>query len=105
MSNKLEENMKGYDIIYDTVDEILNQTELGGEAIINALGFKRKDYPSDEQLHKLKDYMEPFTKVDHRGYLRTILMAVRPYREDPIIANVYYIIAERLRAGNSAGKI
>jgi hypothetical protein len=89
--------MSKFDKIYDTIDEILDQTELGGEAILNTLGLKRNNYPTDEQLHALKNYMETFISEKDRGYLRTVLMVTKPYRTDPIITNVYYILYQELR--------
>jgi len=91
--------------IYNDIDKIL-----GAPVYINGLFVKREtdrrnNGVTDEKLEMVNKYLEDFLDEENRGILRTILVCLKPYKNNPIVADNLKILADRLRAGSKTGFI
>jgi hypothetical protein len=76
--------------IYEDVKMILQDDY----AINNIFGVKSKSV-SDEQLEELKTYTEQYLNVTTCGILRTVLINLKPFKENNIIKETYQKIIKQ----------
>ena len=70
--------MDAYKKIYDDTDKIL-----GKPVMDMALLVGRTNPPTDDTLDKLNEYAKPFITETHRGLIKTILIVLKPYKDNP----------------------
>jgi hypothetical protein len=81
-------DLKKYSDIYDDVREIMDVDE-----------------SSDDRLINLNLYSKKFIGCPDRGSLRTILINLKSFRNDPILKIKFGILSDELRSGSESGKI
>jgi hypothetical protein len=81
-------DLKKYSDIYDDVREIMDVDE-----------------SSDDRLINLNLYSKKFIGCPDRGSLRTILINLKSFRNDPILKITFGILSDELRSGSESGKI
>jgi hypothetical protein len=81
-------DLKKYSDIYDDVREIMDVDE-----------------PLDDRLINLNLYSKKFIGCPDRGSLRTILINLKSFRNDPILKITFGILSDELRSGSESGKI
>ena len=73
--------MESYAKMYEDTDKIL------GKPIIEfGLLIGRSIKPTDEVLSELNEYSKKFINETDRGTIKTILIILKPYRENPILS-------------------
>jgi len=92
--------MERFEKIYNDTDKILGNPiyALGGLA-------GRSKTISDEGLTKLKEYSEKFLNCEDRGELRTILIVLKPYRNNEITKQICDKLSAKLRESSNSGII
>ena len=81
-------DLKKYEDIYDEVFRIM--------AVDESL---------DDKLINLNIYSKTFIGCPDRGSLRTILINLKSFRDNPILKITFGILADELRSGSKSGKI
>jgi len=99
MENK-DDSMESYEKIYKDTDEILGNPLY----ILGGLAGRDKKI-TYEGLNKLREYAEKFLGCKNRGVLRTILIVLKPYKNNHIIKPTADKLADELRAGSTSGII
>lgn len=91
--------------IYTDIDKILGKPVYINGALVKRETDRRNDGVTDEKLERINRYLEDFLGEENRGILRTILVCLKPYKNNTIIADNLKILADRLRAGSKSGFI
>lgn len=90
-----------YELIYDEVDKIL------GEPIFvlgKLIGYERN--VTDESLEALNEYAKTFIRDDaDKGELRTILINIKPHKNNPIVSETAETLADMLRTKSKRNRI
>ena len=73
-----------YEKVYNDTDKIL-----GNPAYFDGVLVGRDKKISDEGLEELKVYAEQFLSEENKGLLRTILIVLKPYRNNSIIKPIF----------------
>ncbi len=81
-------NLQKYEDIYEEVHRIMNS-----------------DGTIDDRLIDLNTYAKSFIGDPDRGSLRTILINLKSFRDNPIIKITFGILSDELRHGSKSGKI
>lgn len=81
-------NLQKYENIYDEVHKIMSSDE-----------------SLDDKLINLNTYAKSFIGDPDRGSLRTILINLKSFRDNPIIKITFGILSDELRHGSKSGRI
>lgn len=97
----MENSLRKYEIIHEDCYKIL-----GSQKHLDVFGLSKSQEPSVKQMEEFKKYAERFLndKVNN-GELRTILVIGKPYRNHPVIRDLFEVLADRLRSRSKSGKI
>lgn len=97
----MENSLRKYEIIYEDCYKIL-----GSQKHLDVFGLSKSLEPSAEQMEEFKKYAERFLSDEvNNGELRTILVIGKPYRNHPVIKDLFKVLSDRLRSRNKSGKI
>jgi hypothetical protein len=94
------EGLEKYDKIYQETESIIGCPYYDMGAVVG-----RSKKVGDKELKELNEYSQQFLEEENRGILRTILIILKPYRNNEIIQDTFTKLADKLRAGSSTGKI
>jgi len=93
MSENKDNSLEPYDKIYRDTDKILGSPLY----ILGGLAGRDKKI-SDEELNELKNYAEGISGGVDKGVLKTILIVLKPYKNNDIIKSTFDKLADELRA-------
>lgn len=88
----MSEEFKVHDKIYDDVEKIL-----GENPCLDVVFMKTPNKQSDEKLKELNNYAKKFLKEQSSGIIKTMLVNIKPYRENEIIKDTYQKLFKRLK--------
>jgi hypothetical protein len=100
MSN-LNEILSPYEQIYADVEKIFESRPV---YILGAYA-GRTSPATDEKLAELAEYAKKFDGEENNGKLRTILVILKPYKNNPIIKETADLLADQLRSRSKTGFI
>ena len=81
----MENTLRKYEIIHEDCYKIL-----GSQKHLDVFGLSKSPEPSEEQMIEFKKYAERFLSEDtNNGELRTILIIGKPYRNHPVIKDLF----------------
>lgn len=96
----MTELTKELEKIYDDTEKIL-----GKQVYVLGQLIGRTERGTDEKLKELDKYSQKFLEEENRGKLRTILIILKPYKNNEIIKDTAEKLANKLRAGSPNGFI
>jgi hypothetical protein len=94
-------NLNEYEQIYADVEEIFESKPV---YVLGAYA-GRTSPVADEKLTALAEYAKRFDGEENSGKLRTILVILKPYKNNPIIKETADLLADQLRSRSKTGFI
>lgn len=96
-----DKSLEPYEKIYRDTDKILGNPSY----ILGALAGRDKKL-TFAGLNELKNYAEKFSEAGcNRGVLRTILIVLKPYKDNAVTKPIFTKLADELRASSTSGVI